>query len=86
MDRFVKCGSLVWIGLKSVDRECGSVHEVWIVSVDRFDKCGSFSRPSLDTVVVGNVFQSNLGLLEPLLRNRNVFEKNIDRFDRVTTT
>ena len=32
----------MWIGLKSVDRECGSVHEVWIVCVDRFDKCAYF--------------------------------------------
>ena len=39
---FQKCVSRVWIVLVSVYHECESVHEVWNVNVDRFEKCGYF--------------------------------------------
>ena len=41
VDRFSKCGSLVWVVFQSVDRWCGSIFKVWIASVDRCSKCGS---------------------------------------------
>ena len=42
--QFLKCGSLVWIDISSVYRKYGSFFQVWIMSVDRLLKCGSFFK------------------------------------------